>query len=149
MPTNPKAAHRQYGALPFRVSAEGDVSIMLVTTRGSGRWIVPKGWPIPHLRPREVAAREAYEEAGLVGEMVGKKALGRFTYQKSGGGQAIQCEVKVFAMEIHHQLPDWPERAERETRWFAPAAAAALVEEAALASLLLALPTTLRHKSRV
>jgi 8-oxo-dGTP pyrophosphatase MutT (NUDIX family) len=144
MPSKPKAAYRQYGALPFRPGADGDIRIMLVTSRGAGRWIVPKGWPIANLRPREVAAREAYEEAGLVGEMLGK-AVGCFTYEKSAGGHALRCEVKVFAMRIYHQLPDWPERAERETRWFAPEAAAAAVEQAALASLLLALPETVRQ----
>jgi 8-oxo-dGTP pyrophosphatase MutT (NUDIX family) len=122
------------------MGANGDIRIMLVTTRGAGRWIVPKGWPIANLSPREVAAREAYEEAGLVGVMVGKRAVGRFTYEKSGGGRTLRCEVKLFAMRIHHQLPDWPERGERETRWFAPEAAAAAVQQAALAALLLALP---------
>jgi 8-oxo-dGTP pyrophosphatase MutT (NUDIX family) len=148
MPSKPKAMRRQYGALPFRVGADGKISIMLVTTRGTGRWIVPKGWPIANLRPRDVAAREAYEEAGLVGEMLGKKAVGRFTYEKSGGGHARRCEVKLFAMRIHHQLPDWPERVQRETRWFAPEAAAAVVEEAALASLLLALNGSRPERTR-
>lgn len=144
----PKTARRQYGAVPFRIGADGEISVLLVTTRGTGRWIVPKGWPIAHLRPRDVAAREAYEEAGLIGDIVGKKPIGRFTYEKPrAGGQGLLCEVKLFAMHISHQLPDWPERQQRETGWFALEAAAALVGEGALASLLLRLPDSLRPKA--
>jgi 8-oxo-dGTP pyrophosphatase MutT (NUDIX family) len=133
-----KTARRQYGALPFRVAPSGEISIMLVTTRGSGRWIA-------RLRPRQVAEREAFEEAGLIGQMLGKKPIGCFTIEKRADRGALTCEVRVYAMAIHHQLPDWPERAERETRWFAPAAAAAAVDDQDLASLLLGLPETVRR----
>src|SRR3712207_8177674 len=60
--------YQQFGALPFRWSSGGSLKVMLVTTRGRKRWMIPKGWPIPGLEPHESAAREAFEEAGLVGD---------------------------------------------------------------------------------
>ena len=70
----------QYAALPWR-RVHGEVQILLVTTKTTGRWIVPKGWPIPGRKPAECAAREALEEAGVVGE-VAAQAVGSFSYQK-------------------------------------------------------------------
>ena len=71
------AVRVQYGALPYRFSKDAALEILLVTTRGTRRWIVPKGWPIRGLRPAKSAAREAFEEAGVTGR-IGPKPIGLF-----------------------------------------------------------------------
>jgi hypothetical protein len=91
----------QYGALPYRFTPHAALEILLVTTRQTRRWIIPKGWPIKGLRPAKSAAREAFEEAGVRGK-ISAKPLGLFTYEKSldeAGVQAI-CEVRVFPLLV-------------------------------------------------
>ena len=79
----------QFVALPFRIGTSGRPEIMLLTSRETGRWVIPKGWPIRGLKPREVAAREAYEEAGLVGSITSKHPIGIYHYEKQFGGRRI------------------------------------------------------------
>jgi 8-oxo-dGTP pyrophosphatase MutT (NUDIX family) len=135
---------RQYAALPFRLDDTGCPEILLVTTRETGRWIVPKGWPIATLSPRQVAAREAYEEAGLIGTMLEEASFGSYQYDKIvAGGAAIPCEVKVFAMRVERQDAQWPEMRQRRTRWCNPDLAASLVAEPGLARILSAFPDDL------
>jgi 8-oxo-dGTP pyrophosphatase MutT (NUDIX family) len=131
----------QYAALPFRLDDTGCPEILLVTTRETGRWIVPKGWPIATLSPRQVAAREAYEEAGLVGTMLDEASLGSYQYDKIlAGGTTVPCQVKVFAMWVERQEVKWPEMQQRRTRWCNPDLAASLVVEPGLACILSAFP---------
>ncbi len=138
---------RQYGALPFRWF-DDKLEVMLITSRDTGRWIIPKGWPIEKLKPRQVAMVEAYEEAGLRGKIFGKKSLGRYRYSKFiEDERPIDCEVTVFAMRVERQLKKWPERSQRETRWFSPEAAAPLLSEPELKTIVLALPTSLEPKA--
>jgi 8-oxo-dGTP pyrophosphatase MutT (NUDIX family) len=129
--------YQQFGALPFRWSRNGSLEVMLVTTRGRKRWIVPKGWPVPGLQPYESAAREAFEEAGLVG-YVDPKAVGSFRYHKRlGPGRQVRCTVEVFPLHVDHQRPNWLEKGERETRWLSAKKAASLVSEPELKKILL------------
>jgi 8-oxo-dGTP pyrophosphatase MutT (NUDIX family) len=85
----------QYGALPYRFTPHAALEILLVTTRQTRRWIIPKGWPIKGLRPAKSAAREAFEEAGVRGK-ISAKPLGLFTYEKSLDEAGVQatCEVR-------------------------------------------------------
>ena len=76
-----RAVRVQYGALPYRFTHDPELEILLLTTRQSKRWIIPKGWPIKGLRPAKSAAREAFEEAGVSGR-VGAKSVGFFAYDK-------------------------------------------------------------------
>jgi 8-oxo-dGTP pyrophosphatase MutT (NUDIX family) len=129
--------YQQFGALPFRWSRHGSLEVMLVTTRGRKRWIIPKGWPIPDLEPHDSAAREAFEEAGLVGS-VDPSAVGSFRYNKRlGPGRQVRCTVEVFPLHVDHQRPHWLEKGERETRWLSARKAASLVSEADLKKILL------------
>jgi len=129
---------RQVAALPFLASEDGP-RVMLVTSRETGRWVLPKGWPKKRLSGPEIAAMEAYEEAGLSGD-VGRKPIGAFHYDKRlPDGDAIRCEVDVYVMSVQQQLDDWPERTQRRRQWFTPAEAAAAVCEADLTALLLRL----------
>ena len=127
----------QYAALPFALK-NGRPRVMLVTSRGSGRWIIPKGWPEKELAPHDCAAKEAYEEAGIIGK-IDERPLGTYRYSKrlrSRGG-VTTFEVKAYLLEVERQLRDWPEKGQRETRWMAPARAARLVSEEGLVRLLL------------
>lgn len=111
--------------------------VLLVTTRGKRDWVIPKGWPIRKLTAGATAAREAYEEAGLLGAVVGEEPIGYYRYEKRGNSRkAAIHEVSVFLFAVKRQLRKWPEKAERETRWFAPTEASTLVAQAGLAELL-------------
>jgi 8-oxo-dGTP pyrophosphatase MutT (NUDIX family) len=133
----PKAS-KQYAALPYTVR-DGQLLVMLVTSRETHRWVIPKGWPIKGLKPPQVAAREAYEEAGIVGE-VARKPYSTFTYLKRiNETLRKRCAVDVFLFAVHQELGDWPEKAEREREWMTPAQAAMSVAEAGLIELFLGL----------
>jgi 8-oxo-dGTP pyrophosphatase MutT (NUDIX family) len=125
----------QIGAIPYRHRPDGAVEIMLVTTRETQRWIVPKGWPIRGLKGHEAAAREAMEEAGLVGE-VGKKPIGRYTYWKRRTRDFVLCKVRLYPLAVKDQLASWPEQDQRRSQWFTQADAADLVDEPALGTIL-------------
>lgn len=128
---------KQVGVLPFRHEADGTVSIYLITSRETRRWIIPKGWPMKGRSASEAAQQEAYEEAGLKGK-ADKTLLGSYGYDKRmANGGLVPCMVLVFAMRVEGQLDDWPEKDEREGRWFAPADASAAVQEDGLAALIL------------
>ena len=106
----------QYAALPWR-RRDGVLEILLITTRSTRRWIVPKGWPQDSLSPSECAAREALEEAGVVGE-IAAKPLGVFHYHKRlRNGALLPVHIKVFAMEVVQQRRTWLEKSHRETAW--------------------------------
>jgi 8-oxo-dGTP pyrophosphatase MutT (NUDIX family) len=128
---------RQYGALPFLITREGEIRILLVTTRGQRGWILPKGWPIRHLTAAATAAREAYEEAGAIGTIVGDEPCASFVYEKrADAGARFICEVSVFLLAVERQLRKWPEKAQRKTRWFTPEAASRLVVPPGLGEIL-------------
>jgi 8-oxo-dGTP pyrophosphatase MutT (NUDIX family) len=126
----------QFAALPWRISEGGTRQVMLLTSRETRRWVIPKGWPMKKRKPAEVASQEAYEEAGLIGQIVGKRPLGRFHYEKRVGKEAILCQVQVFLFRVERQLGDWPEKSQRETKWFEAGKAASLVEEGGLAEII-------------
>jgi 8-oxo-dGTP pyrophosphatase MutT (NUDIX family) len=119
----------QFAALPWRINEGGGSQVMLLTTRETRRWTIPKGWPMKGRKPAEVASQEAYEEAGLVGHIVSKRPLGTFHYEKHLTKESRLCQVRVFSFRVERQLDDWPEKQQRETKWFDAAEAAALVEE--------------------
>jgi len=124
----------QYGALPYRT---GDgLEILLITSRETGRWVIPKGWPIKGKSASVTAAKEALQEAGLQGE-IGKRPLGAYVYMKflkSGEGRA--CKVRVFALKVTGQKEVWREKGQRTVAWFSWEDAAAAVQERALSRLI-------------
>lgn len=122
---------RQFAALPYAIAA-GRIEVCLVTSRDTKRWIIPKGWAERKRPPHKLAAREALEEAGLVGK-IGKKPVGEYTYMKDG---KVFCRVGVFPMLVREQLATWKERDERTRTWVTATVAADLVEEQELSALL-------------
>ena len=132
------ATSLQYGALPFRRRADTGTEVMLVTSLRTRRWIIPKGWPIKQETPHAASAREALEEAGVVGE-VGTRPIGSYTYQKQlkqGAFVACEVEVHVFPLEVKRQQRTWPEKSKRQVQWFSSADAAAAVQEPALSEII-------------
>ncbi len=126
---------QQYAALPYMQSGER-VDVLLITRRRSGRWIIPKGWPEAPLSGPELAALEAYEEAGLKGR-IGKKSIGSFSYIKQlEDGSKIKCEVTVYPLRVNAQYLDWPEKGQRQLRWLKKKKAVELIEELELAALI-------------
>jgi len=118
----------QYGALPWRI-AEGELQVMLITTRRTGRWMIPKGWPMDDRAPHEAAAQEAYEEAGVRGR-IDPRLVGAFHYDKvRKSGETKRLRVDVYPLEVVEELADWPEAHERERRWLAQGDAAEAVRE--------------------
>jgi len=127
----------QAAALPWRTSAkDGSLEIMLVTSRDTGRWVLPKGWPEGQEDLHVAAAREAAEEAGVDGA-VSRHEIGRFYYDKRRpSGMEWRCEVLVFPLEVDRLADKWPEKKKRKREWFAPEEAARRVREADLADLI-------------
>ena len=133
----------QYAALPFRRRPDATIEVMLITSRETGRWVIPQGWPASGLSAPDSAAREAREEGGLVGR-IGERPIGRYRYDKRlPDGSAVDCAVEVFVLEVDKQLRSWPERAERRTRWFSLGEAVNAVQEPELRALLKGLPARL------
>ena len=110
---------RQVAALCWRPSPRrhSQLEVLLITSRNSKRWILPKGWPEAGLSPAENAAREAFEEAGVTGK-IEAQPIGSYHYlkaKKDGGG--MPCSVDVFALAVTKQSDDWPEKNARELAW--------------------------------
>jgi 8-oxo-dGTP pyrophosphatase MutT (NUDIX family) len=100
---------------------------MLVTSRETRRWIIPKGWPKRGIPPHATAAQEAFEEAGVIGK-VRKRSIGSFPYVKVLPlGATASCRVQVFPLRVTRQPKKWPEKRERKIVWYAPAEAMKLV----------------------
>lgn len=131
------ATRVQYGALPYRLDDDASIRVLLVTSRETKRWIIPKGWPTKGLKPAEAAAREAYEEAGVRGRIAGR-AFGHYVYEKrlDNRGTTVPCQVEVFPLLVKRQSKDWPESKQRTVRWFNAAEAAAVVDNNHLHNLI-------------
>ena len=126
----------QVAALPWRKTKRG-VEVMLVTSRDTGRWVLPKGWPEFGEQFCEAAAREAGEEAGLKGAISTHEA-GRYYYSKGlAGGDSVRCEVLVYALEVDGVAGKWKEKGQRKRKWFTPAKAAEIVAERDLGDVIL------------
>lgn len=132
----------QYGAVCWRMH-RGKVEVLLITSRDTGRWVIPKGWPISGLTPAGTAAREAWEEAGVEGEVLDEE-LGAFGYDKAMGPKlSVPCSVQVFGLRVAGLKDKFPEKKERRRKWFGLEKAARKVAEPELRQLLLALPDRL------
>ena len=130
----PDGARLQAAALPFRRGKE--LEVLLVSSLDSGRWIVPKGWPMKGRTNFETAQREAYEEAGVKGD-IASTPTGTFHYDKRRrNGSVWRCLVEVFPLEVKSQSRSWPEKSVRKTHWYAWSEAANLVDDAGLGEII-------------
>ena len=130
---------RQIAALPYRSEGpaiDAPVSVLLVTSRESRRWIVPKGNPVVGAAPHVAAAMEAEEEAGVCGAVC-PTPLGSYRYRKKHGtGARLMIDVDLFPLAVIDELERWAEDHQRERRWFSLAEAADAVDEPDLRDLI-------------
>ena len=130
-----KKPRLQFAALPYRF--DDDLEILLVTSRDTGRWVIPKGWPMKGRKPHQAAAQEALEEAGVEG-VITEEPIGGYQYKKRlGNGAELQCTVDVYSLEVERQRKRWPEQHQRTAHWFTPEEAAEAVHEPDLQELIL------------
>lgn len=135
--------YRQSGVIAYRQNtgdtsenrASPTVEVLLITSRKRKRWIIPKGIVDPGISPQDSAAKEAYEEAGILGK-VSDRALGVYTREKWGG----TCTVELFPFEVTEVLDGWPERDVRQRAWMSIEEAVARVQEEQLKGLIRTLP---------
>ena len=136
--TSPGAeeALTQYGALCHRKTAKGRTEVLLITSRDTGRWVIPKGWPMKGKTGAECALREAFEEAGVEGDLEAR-CIGIFAYDKILKDGAKQpCIVAVYPVGVRRLKDDFPEKGQRVLKWFSPRKAAGRVAEPELSLLL-------------
>ncbi|WP_233491744.1 NUDIX hydrolase [Nioella nitratireducens] len=125
----------QFAALPFRRRKSG-LEILLISSLDTGRWIIPKGWPIHDMTPAAAAAQEAWEEAGITG-VVSETCAGFFSYHKSmPDKRQVPVVVAVFPLEVHKLERDFPESGDRKIKWFSQTKASARLEEPELQKIL-------------
>jgi 8-oxo-dGTP pyrophosphatase MutT (NUDIX family) len=125
----------QVGALPLRRDADHAVSILLVTSRETRRWIIPKGWPWRDTPDHVAAANEAREEAGIVGETEAD-VFGAYRYMKRRKHDVVPVIVNVYRMNVVSELDTWPEAHQRQRAWFSLVDAMAAVDEPELRELI-------------
>lgn len=125
----------QFGALCWRRNKD-DLQVLLITSRRTKRWILPKGWPMDGATPIEAAQTEAWEEAGVTGKAT-PVCLGIYSYSKELEAKTrLPCIVAVFPLKVTKSEKSWPEAKERKRKWFSLKKAASLVDEPELATII-------------
>jgi 8-oxo-dGTP pyrophosphatase MutT (NUDIX family) len=126
---------RQVGALPFQRDAEGNLMFLLVTSRGTKRFVIPKGWRLKMRSDAESAAAEAEQEAGVTGKPT-ESPIGSYFYWKRLKKVFVPITVDVYALHVEEALTDWREGSQRSRKWVSAEQAMALVDEPQLVQLL-------------
>ena len=140
LPLNLRAASKndvrsQFAALCYGGSGD-KTEVLLVTSRRSGRWILPKGWPEHGMTPADSALKEAWEEAGVIGKAQ-DVCLGLFSYAKiSPDGSSFPCVAMIYPVRVKSLAEKFPEQRQRNRRWMSPKKAAQRVAEPELARIL-------------
>jgi 8-oxo-dGTP pyrophosphatase MutT (NUDIX family) len=134
----------QAGVIPYRI-AEGQVEVLLVTSRDTGRWVIPKGHVEDGMTAQSAACQEALEEAGISGQITTRMPLGFVPYLKRlKDGNSCGASIAVYPLLVDKEKKKWQERSERTRTWFPVGKAAELVDEPALSALLLRLEEILQ-----
>jgi len=131
---------RQVAAIPFRLGEDGSIEVMLVTSRETKRFIVPKGWPMKGKSGRKAATMEAEQEAGVTGKTL-KQPAGTYSYWKRLARSFVRVDVTVYLLAVTEERADWRERRTRRRAWLSPRDAASLIDEPELSTLVAALET--------
>jgi 8-oxo-dGTP pyrophosphatase MutT (NUDIX family) len=125
---------KQVGAIPLR-KMNGTLEVLLVTSRDTGRWIIPKGWPSKRMTDSAAAAREALQEAGAVGK-ISREVYGNYRYRKIDKGNVRLIDVSVFLLWVKKEKKNWREKGERQRSWFDIQTASKKVREPKLRALI-------------
>jgi 8-oxo-dGTP pyrophosphatase MutT (NUDIX family) len=134
-PLNKTDVRSQFAALCYRIKRSRP-EVLLVSSRGTGRWILPKGWPMPGLTPAATAAQEAWEEAGVVGTPI-ERCIGIYSFSKEmEDGPDLPCLALLYPVRVKNLAKDFPEAGQRRRKWLDPRKAATRVIEPELARLL-------------
>lgn len=137
----------QVAAICSRKGRDGP-EVLLLTSLDTGRWVIPKGWPMKGRSLAGAAQREAWEEAGATGP-VDPAPIGSYRYAKRrGGGLESPVEVAVFHVTVRRMERGYPEEGKRELRWASPAEAAAMVDEPELSAIFRAFPAEIAIESQ-
>lgn len=113
-----------------------DREFLLITSRGTGRWVIPKGWPIRGLKSHEAALQEAWEEAGVLRGDAGRLPAGTYTYQKAQAtGWSIPVDTLVYSVAVREVSQDYPEAEQRTRKWVSAETAATMVDEPELRAI--------------
>jgi 8-oxo-dGTP pyrophosphatase MutT (NUDIX family) len=124
----------QSGVIPYRI-LDGKIEVMLITSSGGKRWVIPKGLIEPDMTPQNSAAKEAWEEAGVLGRVF-SDLMGTYEYYKSG----CTWQVDVFLLQVETVLENWPEAYKRKRQWVSIPKAIKRVDEPELKLILGDLP---------
>ena len=124
----------QSGVIPYRIM-DGKIEVMLITSSGSKRWVIPKGLIEPNMTPEDSAAKEAWEEAGVLGQVF-PNLMGIYEYYKSG----CTWQVDVFLLQVETVVENWPEAYKRKRQWVSIPKAIKRVDEPELKLILGDLP---------
>jgi 8-oxo-dGTP pyrophosphatase MutT (NUDIX family) len=125
----------QFAALCYRMT-KGVPEVLLITSRGRKRWIVPKGWPMDGMTPAEAVAQEAWEEAGVRGTAI-DRCLGIYSYEKSAPeGDPLPCLAMLYPVKVKSLEKTYPEAGQRRRKWLSRKEAAKRVDEPELAALI-------------
>jgi 8-oxo-dGTP pyrophosphatase MutT (NUDIX family) len=126
----------QVAALVFKRTAKG-IKVLIVTSRRSKRWIIPKGWPIKGKSLADTAGTEAWEEAGFTNPLAPPLEIGTFRYEKQlTSGVPIPITVHIFALETDELAKKFPEKGQRRRKWVTPKRAKALLKNDDISSAL-------------
>jgi 8-oxo-dGTP pyrophosphatase MutT (NUDIX family) len=126
---------RQVAALPYRISESGELKVLLITSRGTRRFVIPKGWQMEGLEDWEAAALEAREEAGIKGE-VRPQPIGEYQYWKRLKTAFVPVSVAVYPLKVTGSMSRWREAKQRRRGWVNWDQARVLIDEPELVSLI-------------
>ena len=137
-------AERQFGAIPYRMGPQG-IEFLLITSRRTGRWIFPKGGRVAWLSAPASAAQEAFEEAGVEGEVAAKPAGTYLGIKRCETGDE-PITVEMYPLEVAVELDDWPEKGQRQRQWAGLKVASMMLSEPELVTMIRAIAA--RHGER-
>ncbi len=114
-----------------------DKKVLLITSRDSGRWIIPKGWPIDGKDARGAALQEAWEEAGVREGNITTDPVGTYDYDKElRSGLPVPVETLVYSVEVTDLQDEFPEADQRRRKWVSSEKASDMVREPELQEIL-------------
>lgn len=125
----------------MRKAANGALEVLLVSSRDTGRWIIPKGWPSKRMTDSAAAAREAKQEAGVIGK-ISPAIFGSYRYRKIEQTSVRLIEVAVYLLWVNKEKKRWREQEQRHRQWFDIATASRKVREPRLKLLIAGIPAS-------